>query len=60
MFRKYILPILVGCIAGVIAFWAFDSFENQSTEYFGKAFLKTLLPSSIAVAVVNSRREKYL
>ena len=58
MTKKYILPILLGCIAGAITIWAFDSFEPQNPQYFIKAFLKALLPTSIAVLIVQSLRKR--
>lgn len=58
MLKKYILPILIGAAAGTIAVWAFDSFENQNAGYFAKAFLKSLIPVTVVVLVLNSRREK--
>jgi hypothetical protein len=38
MLKKYILQILIGAAAGTIAIWGFDSFSNQSTTFFAKAF----------------------
>ncbi len=58
MLKKYILPIFIGAIAGAIVIWGFDSFANQNAIYFAKAFLKSLVPVTVAVFVVNSRQKK--
>ena len=60
MLKKYILPILLGCVAGTFIIWVFDSFEAPNLKYFAKAFLKSLVPVSIAVFVVNSRQKNSL
>jgi hypothetical protein len=58
MIKKYIIAIILACIAGAITIWAFDSFTPQEPKYFAKAFLKTLFPACVAVAVVHGIRKK--
>jgi uncharacterized membrane protein YeaQ/YmgE (transglycosylase-associated protein family) len=51
--KKIILPIILGCTAGTLTYWAFDSFEPQKPIYFVNAFLKALIPIVVVVIVLS-------
>ncbi len=56
--KNYVIPTLVGSIAGAITIWAFDSFEKQEMKYFFNAFIKCLAPIVVAVVIVNMMNKK--
>ena len=56
--RFYLLPIIIGSLAGVLTQWGFDSFENNGAKYFAVQFLKSLASVSVIVILLNLARKK--
>lgn len=55
---SYVFPVLLGSIAGMFIYWAFDDFPKMPTIYFAKLFLKSIWVPLIVVLTLRKNRKK--